>query len=115
MDVSIILPLLVALVPIALFFALVRRRRGPEAPRRAPSTEVSEPAADFGLARDTESEAPGPTAESSGSSTAGAAAAAAGGALIIGYGASHRSGSGEEKGGDNAPDRDGGGHGGRQG
>ncbi len=115
MDASIILPLLVALVPIALFFALVRRRRGPEAPSRAPTAEVSEPAADFGLARDTDSETPAPAAESSASSTAGAAAAAAGGALIIGYGASHRSDAGEEKGGDHAPDRDGSGHGGRQG
>ncbi|MFG1479393.1 hypothetical protein V5F53_12120 [Xanthobacter sp. V4C-4] len=101
MDLSIILPLLVALIPIALFFALVQRHRA--ARPRPPAANVSEPGPDFGLDRDTDSESPMPAADTSSAST-GAAAAAAGGALILGYGASHRS-----EGGDRAPDRDGGG------
>jgi hypothetical protein len=86
-DISIILPLLVALVPIALFFALVRHRQS--AATRRPVEEVAEPPADFGLNRDTDSEHPAPASESS--DTSAAAAAAAGGALVIGYGVSHRS------------------------
>lgn len=91
MDLSIILPLLVALVPIALFFALVRRRRGtPSGRRQPPAASVSEPAADFGLDRDTDSMT-APAASESSDSGAGAAAAA-GGAFIIGVGAARQAG-----------------------
>ncbi|WP_454917194.1 hypothetical protein [Xanthobacter sediminis] len=99
-DASILLPLLVALVPVALFFALVRRRRAAPPQAGRPDPRSSEPAADFGLDRDTDSQAPAPPADTSGSTAAGAAAAA-GGALILGYGASHRA----DSGGDNGPDR----------
>lgn len=102
MDALLLLPLLVALVPVALFFALVRRRRSAGPPQAGqPGPRGAEPASDFGLARDTDSQAPAPAADPSASTAAGAAAAA-GGALILGYGASHRSGDG----GDKSPDRD---------
>lgn len=107
MDVSIILPLLVALVPIALFFALVHRRRAPDRREAVASVKPaippasSEPPSDFGLARETDS-GEAPASAEAASSSAGAAAAA-GGAIILGYGAAHRG----ERDGDNAPDGDG--------
>lgn len=83
-DITILLPLLVALVPLALFFALVRRRPTPPAAREASPREATPPA-DFGLERDPPAPA---AADDSAPANAGAAAAAAGGALLLGYGAS---------------------------
>lgn len=79
-DSRLLLTLLAALVPAALFFSLLRGRKK-EAP---PPEEAGEKpqAEDYGLARETSE----PQAEAETAHAAdGAAAAAAGGALIVGY------------------------------
>jgi len=89
------MPLLVALVPVALFLALVRRRRPAPAPKAAAPQAATPPAAqpptDFGLDRDSSEGGPAATTDGADASS-GAAAAAAGGALVLGYVAAHRSG-----------------------
>lgn len=76
-DYRLLLGLLAALVPVALFFSL-QRRKAPPAQETAPPPQAE----DYGLAR--EAQEPRAGTETAGPAD-GAAAAAAGGALIIGY------------------------------
>lgn len=104
MDAATLAALLAALVPVALFWALIHKRKrasaaaetGARAVRPAPQGAAQKPMTDAELAADSQS--PATTGEEQAQGTgADSAAAAAGGALILGYELSHRAsgGSGE--------------------
>lgn len=108
MDAATLAALLAALVPVALFWALIHKRRraaergaagrtGPRPTRPASQGRAQEPVKEVDLAADPQTPA-ATSAEQATANGADSAAAAAGGALILGYELSQRARDGDEKG-----------------